>query len=96
MKDANNQNRDIEIRVTGLRPGEKLYEELLIGNNVLGTNHPRIMTVNESHLEWIELNGLIQKLDSACYERDLVTIRGILINTPLEFHPKGEICDLLR
>ncbi|PHM72742.1 polysaccharide biosynthesis protein [Xenorhabdus kozodoii] len=96
VKDENNQNGDIEIKVTGLRPGEKLYEELLIGNNVLGTNHPRIMTANEIYLEWPELNKLIQHLQSACSERDLESIREVLINSPLEFQPKDEICDLLK
>ncbi|MCG3461375.1 polysaccharide biosynthesis protein [Xenorhabdus bovienii] len=96
VKGENDSNGDIEIKVTGLRPGEKLYEELLIGNNVSGTNHPRIMTANEIYLEWSELNELIQHLQSACYERDLETIREILINAPLEFHPKDEICDLLK
>ncbi|MBD1227545.1 polysaccharide biosynthesis protein [Xenorhabdus griffiniae] len=96
VKDENNRNGDIEIKVTGLRPGEKLYEELLIGNNVSGTNHPRIMTANEIYLEWSELNELIQNLQSACSERDLESIREILINAPLEFQPKDEICDLLK
>ncbi|MBE8597240.1 polysaccharide biosynthesis protein [Xenorhabdus sp. BG5] len=96
VRDENNRNGDIEIKVTGLRPGEKLYEELLIGNNVSGTNHPRIMTANEIYLEWSELNKLIQHLQSACSERDLESIREILINAPLEFQPKDEICDLLK
>ncbi|CDL84445.1 polysaccharide biosynthesis protein [Xenorhabdus cabanillasii] len=96
IKDENNQNGDIEIKVTGLRPGEKLYEELLIGNNISGTIHPRIMTANESYLEWAELNKLIQQLRSACHKRNLETIRKILINAPLEFHPKDDICDLLK
>ncbi|CBJ88226.1 putative dTDP-glucose-4,6-dehydratase/UDP-glucose 4-epimerase (WeeK) (WbpM) [Xenorhabdus nematophila ATCC 19061] len=96
IKNENNLHGDIEIKVTGLRPGEKLYEELLIGNNVSGTNHPRIMTANEIYLEWSELNKLIQELKSACYERNLDTIREILISAPLEFHPKDDICDLLK
>ncbi|MBD2792792.1 polysaccharide biosynthesis protein [Xenorhabdus szentirmaii] len=96
VKDDNNQNGDIEIKITGLRPGEKLYEELLIGNNVSGTSHPRIMTANETYLEWIELNKLILKLQSACIKHDLEAILDILINAPLEFHPKDGICDLLN
>ncbi|MEQ2025050.1 nucleoside-diphosphate sugar epimerase/dehydratase [Xenorhabdus szentirmaii] len=96
IKNENNLHGDIEIKVTGLRSGEKLYEELLIGNNVSGTNHPRIMTANEIYLEWSELNKLIQELKSACYERNLDTIREILISAPLEFHPKDDICDLLK
>ncbi|CDG23244.1 putative dTDP-glucose-4, 6-dehydratase/UDP-glucose 4-epimerase (WeeK) (WbpM) [Xenorhabdus poinarii G6] len=96
VKEENNRNGDIEIKVTGLRPGEKLYEELLVGNNVSGTNHPRIMTANEIYLEWPELNELIKNLQAACCECNLKAIREILINAPLEFHPKDEICDLLK
>ncbi|MEX0447497.1 polysaccharide biosynthesis protein [Xenorhabdus sp. SGI246] len=96
VKNENDPNGDIEIRITGLRPGEKLYEELLIGNNVSMTNHPRIMTANELYIEWTELNKLIQQLQLVCYERNLEAIREILINAPLEFQPKDEICDLLK
>ncbi|WP_416777008.1 polysaccharide biosynthesis protein [Xenorhabdus budapestensis] len=96
VKNENDPNGDIEIRITGLRPGEKLYEELLIGNNVSMTNHPRIMTANELYIGWTELNKLIQQLQLACYERNLEAIREILINAPLEFQPKDEICDLLK
>ncbi|END2132197.1 polysaccharide biosynthesis protein, partial [Shigella sonnei] len=52
VRDDKNPDGDIAIEVTGLRPGEKLYEELLIGDSVQGTSHPRIMTANEVMLPW--------------------------------------------
>ncbi|PHM38542.1 polysaccharide biosynthesis protein [Xenorhabdus innexi] len=96
IKNEKNPNGDIEIKVTGLRPGEKLYEELLVGKNVSGTNHPRIMTANETYLEWEKLHKVIERLQFSCYERDVATIREILMSSPLEFKPKDEICDLLN
>jgi len=62
VQDSNNPQGDIEIQVTGLRPGEKLYEELLIGDNPENTGHPRIMKAHESFLPWDELQGKLQAL----------------------------------
>ena len=61
---------DIEIQYTGLRPGEKLYEELLIGDNVDGTQHPRIMKAHEDYIKYADLLVAFQTLDQAlqCYE----------------------------
>lgn len=66
VRDAANPLGDIEIRCTGLRPGEKLYEELLIGDNVLPTNHPRIMRAQEYHLSQPTLAAHLAELRSAC------------------------------
>ncbi|HBD6986194.1 TPA: polysaccharide biosynthesis protein, partial [Shigella sonnei] len=66
VRDDKNPDGDIAIEVTGLRPGEKLYEELLIGDSVQGTSHPRIMTANEVMLPWQELSLLLKELDQAC------------------------------
>ncbi|MCP5071789.1 MAG: polysaccharide biosynthesis protein [Rhodobacteraceae bacterium] len=65
VKDANNPNGDIEIKVTGLRPGEKLFEELLIGDNVIGTPHPKIMTAVEIQHSAAETDAFLTKLESA-------------------------------
>ncbi|MGR5142816.1 polysaccharide biosynthesis protein [Photobacterium sp. DNB23_23_1] len=86
---------DIEIRFTGLRPGEKLYEELLIGDNVTGTEHPKIMSAKEEKLSWPEMEDVLKQLDSACHSTDLQNIRNILLSTPTGYTPEGEIYDHL-
>ncbi|WP_328585525.1 UDP-N-acetylglucosamine 4,6-dehydratase family protein [Morganella psychrotolerans] len=96
IKNEANPNGDIEINITGLRPGEKLYEELLIGDNVQGTFHPRIMTANEKYLSWDELSTLISEIRLQCDQRDLTALREILLKAPLDFNPRDEICDLLK
>ena len=95
VKDANSPNGDIEIKCTGLRPGEKLYEELLIGNNVSGTIHERIMTAKEVMLDWPELELLLTKLDEACHAFDHELIRELLLSAPTGFNPTDGICDLV-
>lgn len=71
VRDADNPAGDIEIRVTGLRPGEKLYEELLIGENVEMTGHERIMRANEHELEYGELMAGLERLAAALRENRL-------------------------
>lgn len=95
VRDDINPDGDIAIEVTGLRPGEKLYEELLIGNSVQGTSHPRIMTANEVMLPWQELSLLLKELDQACHDFDHERIRQLLVQSPAEFCPTDGICDLV-
>lgn len=95
IKNDTGKDGDIEIKITGLRPGEKLYEEVLIGGNVQGTAHPRIMTANEKMLSWDELKRLLAELKHACNERHAEQIRQILLTAPTDFQPKDEISDLL-
>lgn len=95
LRDLSNPEGDIEIVCSGLRPGEKLYEELLIGENVLGTEHERIMRANEVFLHWDELNQLICGIDEACHSFDVKKVRDIMLEAPLAFKPSSEICDLL-
>lgn len=95
IKNDTGKDGDIEIKITGLRPGEKLYEEVLIGDNVQGTAHPRIMTANEKMLSWDELKRLLAELKHACNERNAEQIRQILLTAPTDFQPKDEISDLL-
>ena len=95
VKDALNPNGDIEIQYTGLRPGEKLYEELLIGDNVGKTKHERIMTADEIYLPWSELEPLLQRLDVACHDFEHEVVRNILLEAPTGFVPTDGICDIV-
>lgn len=93
-----NQDRpdgDIEIKITGLRPGEKLYEELLIGDNVKKTAHPRIMTAKEVMLNWDKLKPQLDRLNKCCRDYDIEGIRELLLHLPTGFNPVDNICDLI-
>lgn len=90
-----NPNGDIAIKETGLRPGEKLYEELLIGDDVEKTGNERIMTASEVFLPWSELKLLLDDLMLSCNNFDLDSIRDILLNAPTQFNPSDGICDLV-
>lgn len=85
------QDGDIEIQFTGLRPGEKLYEELLIGNNVEGTAHPKIMTAMEDKLSWDEMKNLFIELDNACQTFDEDSVIEIIKNSPTGYHQEKEL-----
>ena len=78
VKDDENPDGEIEILVTGLRPGEKLYEELLIGDNPEKTQHTRIMKAHEQFLSLAELEEKLQALGVAIATNDVPTIRGQL------------------
>ena len=85
----------IEIEHVGLRPGEKLYEELLIGSNVEGTQHPLIMRAQETELLWNDLQVILARLENACERFDYEEIRTLLMQTVAEYAPQCEIEDLL-
>lgn len=95
-KDESNPDGDIEIRFTGLRPGEKLYEELLIGDNTLPTSHSRIMRASEHSLSWEELEPLLFELESACKVENSDAIRLLLKKAVPEFAPQSENGDVLK
>jgi FlaA1/EpsC-like NDP-sugar epimerase len=78
VRDAANPQGDIEIAITGLRPGEKLYEELLIGDNPTPTSHPRIMKAHEDCLPWPELQQKLERLLRAAEAGDEMGIRAVL------------------
>ncbi|NUT79790.1 polysaccharide biosynthesis protein [Pseudomonas brassicacearum] len=84
---------DISIEFTGLRPGEKLYEELLIGDNVVATQHPMIMSANEDHLSWDVLKASLSELLAAIERDDYARVRQLLRNTVSGYAPDGEIVD---
>ena len=77
--DEENPDGDIKIKVTGLRPGEKLHEELLIGDNVVQSNHPRIMQATEVGLEWLEVEMSIKIIQKAHEEHDEQSVRSLLL-----------------
>ncbi|MNR77923.1 UDP-N-acetyl-alpha-D-glucosamine C6 dehydratase [compost metagenome] len=85
----------IEILHVGLRPGEKLYEELLIGSNVEGTQHPLIMRAQETEIPWHELQHLLLALETACEEFDYEKVRALLLQVVAEYAPQCGIEDFL-
>ncbi|PUE08616.1 polysaccharide biosynthesis protein [Limnohabitans sp. T6-5] len=93
VKDEANPNGDIEIKVTGLRPGEKLYEELLIGDNPLPTVHRRIMKAHEDFLPWDVLQDKLTALNSALDVNDVRLIRRLLKDLVPGYQPDGSWVD---
>ena len=93
VKDENYAEGDIEITVTGLRPGEKLYEELLIGDNPKPTQHARIMKAHEQFLPWSQLEGKLNALSIAMGVNDVPVIRGLLQQLVSGYQPSGEVVD---
>ncbi|WP_421684435.1 polysaccharide biosynthesis protein [Stutzerimonas urumqiensis] len=88
-----NPTGDIAIEYTGLRPGEKLYEELLIGDNVSPTEHPMIMRASEEHFSWDVLKGLLGRLLEAVEKDDYPQVRLLLREAVSGYVPEGEIVD---
>ncbi|KIH82441.1 polysaccharide biosynthesis protein [Pseudomonas batumici] len=88
-----NPHGDISIEFTGLRPGEKLYEELLIGDNVAATQHPMIMSAHEDMLPWDVLKSRLYELLAAVESDDYVRVRQMLRDTVSGYTPDGEIVD---
>ncbi len=95
IKDESNPDGDIEIIFTGLRPGEKLYEELLIGDNVSPTQHPRVQRANESFMTWEALLPVLTSLLEASHNQDAEKVREVLLDTIIEFTPQCGNVDLL-
>ena len=79
VRDASNPEGDIAIQVTGLRPGEKLYEELLIGDNPQPTEHPRIMKAHESMLPWTELQPQLAQLQQFMQNHEVDQIVRLMV-----------------
>lgn len=94
-KDDERTNGEIEIVYTGLRPGEKLYEELLIGENVSSTKHSKIMRAQESIIKWPELEKILRELKQACERDDYQAIRDLLLIHVDGFVPQCGIEDWL-
>jgi len=93
VRDEEHPEGDIEIKITGLRPGEKLYEELLIGDNPMPTQHPRIMKAREDFIPWSELQTQLHSLQIAAENSDVEMIRGLLQRLVKGYQPEDEIAD---
>jgi len=95
IKDSDNLNGDIEILFTGLRPGEKLYEELLIGDSVLETKHQLILRSNEDMLSWSDLKTILDELKASIEQQDLKGAHQALIKAVPGYKSKDGISDLM-
>lgn len=87
VKDNANPQGDIAIEFSGLRPGEKLFEELLIDSDAQPTTHPRIRRAQEDYLSWSEIQKVINSLQYACSQRDIATLYQILLTHVNGFAP---------
>ena len=96
IKDSDNSNGDIEILFTGLRPGEKLYEELLIGDKALKTEHKLILRSKEEMLPWSELEIILNKLKTAVDKQNFKDVRELLVKTVYGYKPDSNINDLMH
>ncbi len=96
VRSEKNPGGDIAIEFTGLRPGEKLYEELLIGDNVNPTEHPMIMRANEEHLPWDVFKRMLAELFVAVDSDDYVRVRQLLRETVNGYTPEEEIVDWIH
>jgi len=93
VKDEAYPHGDIEIKVTGLRPGEKLYEELLIGENPQPTAHPKIMKAHEEFFSWEQLQQELDKLNIALDTCDSELVRSMLKKLVPGYQPSGDAVD---
>lgn len=93
VRSPSNPDGDIEIVTVGMRPGEKLYEELLIGNNPSTTAHPRIMMASEHHIPWPQLRSELGQMEELIERGAVVEARALLRKMVYEFEPASEIVD---
>lgn len=93
VQEKGTHSGDIEIKAVGLRPGEKLYEELLIGNDPRPTEHPRIMMATEKFTPWPELQQSLEDMDRHIAAHDVVSIRRLLMHLVEEFVPTDGLMD---
>ena len=93
VKDRNNKFGDVEIKIIGLRPGEKLYEELLIGNNPEKTNHPKIKKINDPFIKFNELEKGLKKLKRFINENNAYKAKKLLGNLIKSYKSNSKIVD---
>jgi FlaA1/EpsC-like NDP-sugar epimerase len=95
VRDHQQPEGDIEIQYSGLRPGEKLYEELLIGNNPAGTEHPMIMQATEHAPEWEVVKRQLDQMSDALATFDSARGRALLVEAVAEYTPSHRLHDLV-
>lgn len=93
VRDEDHPDGDIGISYTGLRPGEKLYEELLVGNNVSGTRHNSILRAEEDCLDWEQTLAFLEDLDQACHSYQCERVRALLVKAPTGYKASIDISD---
>jgi len=96
VRSSKNPHGDIAVEFSGLRPGEKLYEELLIGDNVSPTDHPMIMRANEECLSWEAFKKVLANLLNAVEHDDYDRVRQLLRESVSGYAPEGEIVDWIH
>lgn len=93
LQDEQNPSGDIAVSIIGLRPGEKLYEELLIGNNPKKTQHPRIMKAQEHHINWEQLQPMLRTMQIAANNGDVMVLRVLLQQLVPEYKLEEKVAD---
>src|SRR5690606_27986230 len=96
VRSHDNPDGDIAIEYVGLRPGEKLYEELLIGADVLPTRHPMIMRANENRIDWETLKGILDELAGAIADDNYPRIRALFLEVVDGYHPECDMVDWIH
>ena len=93
VRDEAHPDGDIDIQITGLRPGEKLFEELLIGDNPQATSHPRIMKAHEQFMAWEAFQAALARLNHALLGHDVDQLRALLVELVAGYSPSQDIAD---
>jgi hypothetical protein len=93
VRDPSNPDGDIEITYTGLRSAEKLFEELLIGNNITKTDHPMMMRAMEHSIPWSRMQQILEGLHSALVSSDCGRAVALLRESVAEYRAAEDICD---
>ncbi len=91
VRDEGHPDGDVDIEYVGLRPGEKLFEELLIGENATGTNHPRIFKTSEPILPYEELLAALERVEDAIQQVDIAELQDMLRTTVEGYVPAGAV-----
>jgi len=93
LKDENYPEGDIAIQITVLRPGEKLFEELLIGDNPQATSNPRIMKAHEEYLPWDQLQNSLMIIRELIESRDAPSLVSIMQSLVVQYQPRHDLVD---